>query len=214
MLTTPKALLAFWLLIAIVNSTPRPSAQNFDSNSDAEPPVNTSLDGLSYNDDSMASAALTNTFGSDLTADSNPIGDQENLFAGNIRAGDSCRAEDAQSVSAIGRLRRREGSQSVPGEGKTCVSPAAGASNEPLDPFLLQLPQVEEVVAPAVVGRLDICPPLVFGDRDIPLCSLAPPQELINKGVSTLVVINAVVCMYQLISETFHNRRWQVDNKT
>lgn len=148
----PKVLLIIAFFITVINSTPRPDAEIFDLNPDVAPSTNIFLDGISYDDSSI------------------PIGDQQNLFAGNPGTSESCSAEDWQSFSAIGRLRQRRGSPSGSSEGKSCIWTVAPIE-ESIDPDLLRLPIVDDWVEPANEGRPDICPPFVFQDRDIPLCS-------------------------------------------
>lgn len=195
MFTTSKALLTFSLLVAIVNSTTGPVIQDFDPNSDDALSTNMFFDGISTDDDMTTSGALTDMFDSGLTVDANPVGDQQNLLTADASAGNSCSAEDRQSLSASGRLRRREGSSSKSGGGKTCVSPTDEGSEEPLDPFLLQLPMVDEVAAPIIESRRDVCPEWKFGDRDIALCSADEPQVITYQGTRTITIKNAKICM-------------------
>ena len=213
MFTILKAVLTFSFLISIVNSIPRPSAEDLNPNLDDALHTNIFLDGMSNNDDLTTSTPLTSMFDSDLTVDTNLIGNQENLFAMDTSTGSSCRAEDSQSIPAIGRLRRREESSSGSGGGdQLCVSPTKETSDPNLDNSLLQLPIVNDVAAPDISGRPDICPAWKFGERVIALCSADTPSIMTNIDLLRIrVVTNAMICMYRLTPGrglAIHNWVW------
>lgn len=203
MFTTPKSLLILSFLITIVNSTPRPGTQDFDLVFDDALDTNMFLDGVSNNDDIMASAPLMDMFDSDLTVDATPFMDQENLFALDTRPGSSCSAEDSQLLPAIGRLRRREG-------GESCVSPTKQRSDEGVDLFLQRLPIVGDAAKPKLRSRRDICPELIFGFRDIALCSAADTQ--IRRTIENTYIVTvseAFFCMSSIDpGRGFRNRVW------
>ena len=194
MFTAPKAAITFSILITIVSSISRPSAEDFDPDFNEALYTDMFLDELSNSDDLMASAGLTDMF-EDLTLDANFLGDEENLFAADTRPGNSCSAEDIPSLTLIGKLRSREESQSGSADGNFCVPPTQESTGETLDPFLPQLPMVDQVVKPTLESRRDICPAWRFGRRDIPLCSLAEPQIISNEVISLIVIRDANICM-------------------
>ena len=195
MFTTPKALLTLSFLISLVNSTPRPSAEDLDPDFDDALNTNMFLDGISNSDDLVASAPLMNIFDSDPSIDANPLGDQGNLFAVDTSPGNSCSAEDSQSLPLIGRLRRREESPSGSGDGKFCISPTMQGTDETQDSFLLQLPKVDDWAAPELKSRRDICPIWEFGDRDIALCSAANTRVAPSgAGTKMIIVDHATFC--------------------
>lgn len=197
MFTTPKALLTLSFLVSIVNSTPHPSAEDLDFNSDdALMNTNMFLDGLSNSDDLMTSDPLMSMFDSDLSIDADPLGDQETLFAVDPSPGNSCSAEDSQSFPMIGKLRRREDSLSWLGAGKSCITTTTQQDTDKTsDSFLLRLPIADDLAPPQIKSRRDICPMWQFGLRDIALCSaasprVAPPVE----GIRIIIVDKATLC--------------------
>lgn len=180
-----KVLLTFAFLVTVINSTPHPDTEIFDLNPDVAPSMDMFPDEISYDDDLI------------------PIGDQDYLFAGNPGTSESCSAEGWQPFSAIGRLRQRRGSPAGSEGGNSCISPSEGgnsgaASDESLNTDLLRLPIVEDLVVPAYEGRPDICPPLVFEDRDIPLCSTDNLITQLSFNGRNTVLPNAKVCKLSL----------------
>lgn len=192
MFTVAKALLTLLLFTVLVSSNARPQSQDFIPNFDEALSTDTAFDGISNNDDFMASSPLTNLFDPDWTSDADPIGDQEDLFADNTTPDDSCRAEDSQSLSAFGRLRRREGYLLGSEGSASCKSPAQGNTE---DPFWNQLPMADDMVIPQIKSRRDVCPVEIFAYRDIALCTAAAPRLQQDLGVMTLNIRNAQFCM-------------------
>lgn len=190
MFTILNAVLTFSFLISIVNSTPRPSAQDLDPNFNDAQNTNLFLDEMSNNDDLTISTPLT-------SMDTNLFGNQENLFAADTSTGNSCRAEDSQSLPLFGRLRRRQISSSGSGGDHLCTTNEA--SGPTLNPSLLDLPIAEDINVPDEQRRPEICPPWKFGTyRTLALCSAALPFDGISsEGQKILIVSNAMICMYR-----------------
>lgn len=185
-----KTLVTCSFFITMVNSTPRPSADDLDPIFDDALNTDIFFDGMSNNDDLTAFTPPMNLFNSDLTTDPNLIGAQDNLLAFDTNTDNSCSAEESQPFSAIGKLRRRE-------DGKSCTSPTKESSEQTVDPFLLQLPIVDEVAAPEIKSRKDICPVYLFDFRDIALCSAAVPQTMLTLGGNTITTISdAMFCTF------------------
>ncbi len=201
MFSTPDALLTFSLLVSIVKSTPHPALQSFDPDAPwwdmpvDEPWSSMPLDDLPNEDELGNYDPLANLFDWKPTPDPNLNWNEGELFAANVGSGDFCSAEDMELSPLIGRLRAREGSEFGSGAGKTCVAPKEGDNDEELTPFLLQLPDVEEVIYPPIKGEPDICPPWRFGERDIPLCSSGDRNdEKHDPDTEGITLDNAKLC--------------------
>jgi hypothetical protein len=196
MFSFSDALFTFSFLVTIVKSAPRPAPQSFEHDASW---LSMPLDNLPYEDEWVNYALPADLFDWNPTPDPNLSWNEGDLFATDVGSGEFCSAEDLELSPLIGRLRAREGSEYGSGAGKTCAAPTEGDNDEELTPFLLQLPELEEVIFPPVKSEREICPISKYGKRDIPLCSSGDPNDVIfDRETISIILVNAKLCKSML----------------
>jgi hypothetical protein len=199
MFSIAEALLLSFLMMTVASS-PKPATEDFAF--DAEIPLSDDyslaepLDNLD-----VLSSAPTDLFNldfappPDIALDSDLGWGQEDLFASNIGTGASCHAEDIPASPAIGKLRARQGLVAKTGKETTCGAREEKIEDPDITKFWLQLEENMIGPAPTVRGSTEICPPLTYGDRDIPLCSSGnPSDEHLSPGLPDITLLNARSC--------------------
>lgn len=163
--TPAEVILVFSILMMIVKSIPSPIAEDLFFNPDDIPTTDLFTNDLSNVDYLSASIEPTDLLNLDPIPDSDLLGNNENLLAGNH---DFCRAEDMSLLPAIGRLRARGETHTISERNEACR----------VQTQLENPPAVQAAYEPNLQKRADICPPEIYQNRQIPLCSSGDPTDV------------------------------------